>query len=142
MQILGQILEAEYLLATGEAREAVVVSKNISLKQIPIIPSMDFLFYNLALHNDILARAYIASGEPDKAIKEYEKLIGFKPDSKDRRLVYPLYHYNLATLYQQKGLNDEAKYHYSIFLDLWENADPDRPELTDAKKQSDLLKIN
>jgi tetratricopeptide (TPR) repeat protein len=142
MQILGQILEAEYILATGKAHEAVEVAKEILSEQIPLVPSMDFLFYNLALHNDILARAYIQSQEFEKAIEEYEQLTSFNPESNDRRLTYPLYHYNLAKLYRQKGLNDKAISQYEEFLRLWKNADTDRQELNEAKKQLELLNTN
>ena len=142
LQILGQILEAEYILAIGKAQEAVALAKEISVEQIPVIPSMDFLFYNLPLHDDILARAYIKSGNSEKAIQEYERLTNFNPESKDRRLIYPLYHYKLAKLYQEKGLNDRARNQYKTFLRLWKHADSDRLELNEAKKQLELLKIN
>ena len=44
----------------------------------------------------------------DKAIEEYERLTTFNPDSWERFLIHPEYHYELAKLYQEKGLKDKA----------------------------------
>ena len=84
---------------------------------------------------DVLARAYIHKRELDKAISEYEKLITFDPNSKDRRLIHPKYHYRLAKLYEQKGLKTKAIEHYDKFLSLWKDADPGIPDIEDAKKR-------
>jgi tetratricopeptide (TPR) repeat protein len=92
-------------------------------------------FYNLPLDKDILARAYIKKGNINKAIAEYERLIHFNPDSKDRRLPYPKYHYYVARLYQQQGQKNRAIEHLKRFLEIWKNADEDIPELIDAQKR-------
>ena len=68
-------------------------------------------------------------------LAEYEKLTTFDPNNKDRRLIHPTYHYQLAKLYEQKELKNKAIEKYQKFLKLWKNADEDLPELIDAKKR-------
>ena len=65
----------------------------------------------------------------------YERLITFDPQSQDRRLINPLYHYRLGKLYEQKRMLDKAKSNYEKFLAFWENADPGRPEVEDARQR-------
>ena len=84
---------------------------------------------------DVLARAYLENGESDKAITEYEKLITFDPQKKARYLVYPMYHYRLAKLYQEKGWTGKAIEQYKKFIHIWKDADPDLPEVEDAKER-------
>jgi len=91
--------------------------------------------WHLPFLQDARGRAYIAIGKVDSAIAEYERLITFDPKSKERFFIHPLYHYRLGKLYDQKGLKDKAKVQYQRFLDLWKDADPDRPEPADARKR-------
>jgi len=86
-----------------------------------------------------LARAYLKKGNIDKAIDEYERLIHFNPASKDRRLMYPKYHYYVARLYQEKDKKESAVKHLNQFLKIWKNADDDIPELIDARKRLEEL---
>ena len=91
------------------------------------------LVYNLPFLKDVLARAYLQKGDVEKAIAEYEDLITFQPDSKDRRLIHPGYHYRLARLYEQKDLNAKAIEQYTKSLKTWKEADQDLPEPMDAR---------
>jgi len=84
---------------------------------------------------DIVPRAYIQKGDLDNAIAAYEHLVTPYPQRYDRRLIHPLVHYRLAKLYEQAGHRDKARVRYIKFLDLWKGADPDRPEVEDAKKR-------
>jgi tetratricopeptide (TPR) repeat protein len=87
-----------------------------------------------------LARAYQRKGDLDKAIAEYERLITFDPESINRQLIHPKYHYRLAKLYEQKGWKGKAIEHYEKFLDLWKHADPGLPEVADARERVAGLK--
>jgi len=84
---------------------------------------------------DFMPRAYLQRGELDKAIAASERLVVFRPESKDRRLIHPLNYYKLAQLYEQKGARKKAMANYRKFLDLWKNADQGLPEVEDARKR-------
>jgi len=71
----------------------------------------------------------------DGAISEYEGLVTFQPESRDRHLVHPRYHYRLAGLYEEKGLWKKAAGQYRVFLHHWKEADRDLPELADAEER-------
>ncbi|MGH7595742.1 MAG: hypothetical protein ACREOI_05285 [bacterium] len=43
-------------------------------------------------------------------------------------------------MYEQKGLTAKAMVRYEHFLNVWKNADPDWPELKDAKARLARLK--
>jgi len=71
----------------------------------------------------------------DKAIAEYERLTTFCPKSREPFLIHPEYHYFLGKLYEQKRLKAKAAERYRRFLDLWKDADADRPEIDGARRR-------
>jgi tetratricopeptide (TPR) repeat protein len=91
--------------------------------------------FNFPAQKDVLARAYAAAGDLDKAIVEYERLATFDPLEKSSFLIYPLFNYRLARLYEQKGLKAKARERHARFLNLWKDADPGIPEVEDARKR-------
>jgi tetratricopeptide (TPR) repeat protein len=136
-----ELLSSEILLAQDSTVKAIVKYES-AVQHFKTGISMlieNAMDYNLQPRRDFLARAYFKKGDIDKAILEYKKLITFDPKSKDRHLIHhlihPRYHYELAKLYEEKGLKSKAIEQYEKFLDIWENADADRPELIDAKKR-------
>jgi serine/threonine protein kinase/tetratricopeptide (TPR) repeat protein len=132
-----QLLKAELLLSRDSIDAAIMIGEEIRELAVPryfFYPER-VIFYNSPISKDILARAYIKKGKIDKAITEYERLIHFNPQSKDRRLSYPKYHYFLAKLYQQIGKKDKAIQHLKKFFEIWKDADKDIPDLIDAKKR-------
>jgi len=129
-------LSAEVLLAEDSFDRAISVwEKTSPLGMTRSMFTWYILTYNAPFLKDVLARAYRKKGEIDKAITEYERLITFDSQSPERFLIHPKYHYRLAILYEEKGWEGKAIEEYQKFLDLWKNADPDIPEVIDAKKQ-------
>ena len=134
------LLQAEIFLAEGSPASAIEVMENASS---PASPPMDIqaLFrLNMPLNQDILARAYVKNGALDKAVAKYEEWITFDPNSTDRRIAHPKYHYELAKLYEQKKWEGKAIENYEKFIDLWKDADKGLPELEEAKKRLAGLK--
>jgi len=127
--------QMEIMFADGAFDEAIAVGEKISPLGIISMGMKELLAYNIPFLQDILARAYYRNGELDKAITEYERLITFDPNSKDRRLIHPKYHYLLAKLYEEKDWKGKAIEQYEKFLEIWKDADEDLPELIDAKSR-------
>ncbi|MFZ2055751.1 MAG: tetratricopeptide repeat protein [Candidatus Aminicenantales bacterium] len=136
LQRIGTIVRAEILLAEGKAGEAITVMEKEFVLTIPRINiRLEYSWQNIPIEQDVLARAYQKTGNIDKAIEAYLKLLTFDPAGQDRRMRIPVYHCRLARLYEEKGEKDKAAAQYRIFLDLWKDADPGIPEFEDARKR-------
>jgi tetratricopeptide (TPR) repeat protein/TolB-like protein len=135
-------LHAEILIAEGSSDEAIKIFENIVYPPIPSMRIDDVGPDNMPFIRDTLARAYLKSGDVDKAIAEYEKMITFDPEGQNRRLIHPKYRYLLAKLYEEKGEVAKAIEQYEAFLELWKDADPGLPEVEDAKKRLTSLQSN
>ena len=135
-----ELLHGEILLAEGSFDEAVAVCRKISPPEIPPMHTANLFSYNMPFLKDVLARSYQKKGEIAQAIAEYKRLITFDPESKERFLIHPKYHYRLAKLYQLKGERSKAIEQYQKFLDLWKDADPGTAEVEDAKQSLAGLK--
>jgi len=135
------LLEAEILLKEGSLKKAVdMMEKLVPMSPPSQVHVHDVISYNVTPNKDILARAYLQSGDLDKAIQEYERLTTFDPQSESRRLIHPVHYYRLAALYEKKGWKGKAMEHYEKFLDLWKDADQGIIEVDDAKKRLRELK--
>jgi serine/threonine protein kinase/tetratricopeptide (TPR) repeat protein len=95
---------------------------------------MHAIFYN------DLARVYMKTGELGKAREYYEKITGLTTGRFWFGDVYARSFYHLAKIFQQMGWEGKALDHYKKFLTIWDQADPDLPELQDARNQLTLLK--
>jgi len=136
VKYIYDMLTLEVLLAEGSVQQAIASGEKVSgIAFPPSARSYEAIAYNMPFLKDVLARAYLENGQLDKASTEYEKLITFDPQKKERYLVYPMYHYRLAKLYQEKGLTGKAIEQYKKFIHIWKDADPDLPEVEDAKKR-------
>jgi len=137
---ISKSIRMEVMIAEGALNDAIAFGEKTSLLGIMSMGPKELLSYNLPFLQDILARAYYRNGELDKAITEYERLIIFDPNSQDRRLIHPKYHYLLAKLYEEKDWKGKAIEQYEKFLELWKDADEELPEPHDARARLARLK--
>ena len=84
--------------------------------------------YDIDAFEDCLANAYLETGQFDKAVAEYNRILKLNPN-------YPLAHFHLAQAFEQQGLSGEARESYQHFLQIWKDADADIPELLKAKNK-------
>jgi tetratricopeptide (TPR) repeat protein len=127
------LLAGEIALAEGFSDKAIKLFRQAIPPNPFLISWWDRYLYSLPVERDGLARAYYAAGDLDNAIAEYKRLTTFNPDSKERFLIDPKYHYQLARLYEKKGWGGLAMQEYERFLEIWQDADEDLLELLDAK---------
>jgi serine/threonine protein kinase/Flp pilus assembly protein TadD len=130
-----KIFNAEIWLAEGSLDKAISAFGEEILLEIPYMHSWLLLLYNTPYPRDVSARIFQKKDDLDRAITEYERLITFSPESKERRLIHPLFYYRLAKLYEQRNHVGKAIEHYKKFLALWKAADPGQPEVEDARKR-------
>jgi serine/threonine protein kinase/Flp pilus assembly protein TadD len=140
MIFLFEILSAEVLLAEGSADKAIALAERIVPLDPPLMSTADLVSINQPFSKDVLARAYWKNGELDKAVAEYSRLMTIDPKNQLRLLIHPLYHYRLGLIYEEKGDKDKAREQYRKFLEFWKDADPDHPEIADAKTRLAGLK--
>jgi serine/threonine protein kinase/tetratricopeptide (TPR) repeat protein len=140
------LLRAEVLLARGESEEgdrragvldeALAVAEGIKgLRFSYTLTPASGIIHNMPPCKDVLARIYVARGNVDKAVAEYERLLAFDPEEESRYLIHPLYYYRLGILYEQTGATAKAREQYERFLELWKNADLNREEVKDARSR-------
>ena len=133
-------LHGEVFLAKNRYEEVISSNRKTHSIKIPGMLTWSLLKYNQLFLWDQAARAYQQKGDLDSAIFEYERLISLDPESKERRLVHPKYHFHLAKLYEQKGWEGKAIEHYAKFLDIWKDADPGLADVEDARRRLAGLK--
>ena len=83
--------------------------------------------WNIDAYEDCLANAYLEVGRLDEAIAEYERILRLNPN-------YPLVHYHLSQAYEKKADQTQAHAEYEQFLQVWNKADSDLPEVVYARK--------
>jgi tetratricopeptide (TPR) repeat protein/DNA-binding winged helix-turn-helix (wHTH) protein len=84
-------------------------------------------------YEDCLANAYLEANLLDEAIAEYNRILRLNPN-------YRLVHYHLAQAYERKAEFDEARSNYDRFLQVWAAADPDIPNVINAKRRVSELR--
>jgi serine/threonine protein kinase/Tfp pilus assembly protein PilF len=119
------------LLGRGQTEEAFRLAAEPRPYQ--ILPSLTLNLptlggINMPLALDGYARALADHGRLDEALKEYRLLMTVSPETKNRSLINPLYHFRVAGIYEKKGEKSKAIEHYKKFLEIWKDADPELPE--------------
>ena len=93
-----------------------------------------------ALFIEPLALSYYKSGNLEKAIEEYEKIITLTTGRLYYGDIYAKSFYMLGKIYEQQGNTTKAIEHYEKFLDLWKDAGPGIAEVDDARERLAGLK--
>ena len=123
---------AEIALAENRPRDAVTeFQKADSLPDGPVSEDPSTVLYNLG-------RAFGKANAPDSAIAMFEQYVHCQTiDRLFNDPVYlPLAQLRLGELYEAKGDRTRAVAHYTAFVDLWKNADPDlQPQVADVRKR-------
>jgi tetratricopeptide (TPR) repeat protein len=87
-----------------------------------------------------IARAYDLSGNADSTIAALDRYLALRPRSVSPSGADALYlagaHKRLGELYEAKGDRTKAASHYTKFVELWKNADPElQPKVAEVKKR-------
>jgi tetratricopeptide (TPR) repeat protein/TolB-like protein len=136
-----ELLHAELLLAEGSYEKTITVCEKCHHGGIPYMSDTDgMLAYNLPPLKDVEARACAMKGDPERAITQYEMLARFDPESRNRRLIHPKYHYRLAGVYEKAGRGADAVGEYEKFLQLMKSSDTGLEEVDAARESLAKLK--
>ena len=74
----------------------------------------------------LLAELYVEAGRPDRAVPYFESKLGWPLHSYSR--------YRLCGLYEEVGETEKARAACEAFLRAWQHADPDLPQLEEARE--------
>jgi len=88
-----------------------------------------------ALYLNELAQAYLESGNLEKAMGTYEDITELTIGRYYWGDIYARSYYMLGKIHEQLDNTAKAIEQYEKFLSLWKDADPDLPEVGDAKKR-------
>jgi serine/threonine-protein kinase len=141
---LHKALEGEIALASGDARlaEAAFSQGEPGRRHFHFDVVGLALFANHLPSRDGRARAAIARGDAAAAIDAYRRLLGHGPGAKWVSMLEPRYVFELARLLEKTGDTSSALTEYERFLELWQRADPQLPELTEARRAVERLRAS
>ena len=129
------LLEAEVLLAEDRPADAIAFMAAKDTMYAPTLIYSGVGYYNLPLHQDVVARAYVRLGDNVSAIREYERMLTLDPSSADRRMLVPTYLYRVAVLYEEEGRYDLAIESYERYLEIMKHADEGITEVEDTRRR-------
>ena len=115
----------------GDGRTAVAdLERSVSM-----MPHQCYVGEGHAVILDLLAQAYMTSGDLAKARETYEKITALTTGRMGWGPYYARSFYNLGLIAERQGDTARAREQLSRFLEIWKNADPGLPEVADAKKR-------
>lgn len=116
------ILKGEIELLKGKSAEALELMET----------AVSMRYDNFILES--LAHYYNVTGNPDMAVSKYEEIV-HNPNQLgwEAQEYWIKAKYILGKIHEEKGNREQAVKYYQEFLDIWKEADPDLPELIDAK---------
>jgi len=139
-RFLSDLINIEILLVENELQTALALSRQLKYDEWDIFILERKEYALLPFQQDVTARALLKSGRLEEAIKEYERLTSADPNKRGWQFIPAKYHYILGTLYEQKGWPGKAIDRYEHFLKVWQHADPDIPELGEARRRLQALR--
>jgi tetratricopeptide (TPR) repeat protein len=125
------LLDGRIALAGGYTAAAVVSLE----RALALLPDQQDRFDEQALFLEALAEAKERAGAPDQAAEAYRNILALTTGRLRWGDIFALAHFRLGRLLQAKNASAEAAGHFEAFLGLWENADPGRPEIEEAKRK-------
>ncbi len=131
---------AELALAAGRPEEAVRLMRSDFSPDPATTATWQLQMSNVPGDQDALPRALAAEGDLEGAVAEYRQLLAFDTTGRDRRLLRPVYLHRLAGVLERAGRPAEAAAAEERFLGYWSAADPDRPELGEARARLQRLR--
>jgi tetratricopeptide (TPR) repeat protein/tRNA A-37 threonylcarbamoyl transferase component Bud32 len=129
-------LAGEIALASGDlaaAEAAFVAGQPQPRMYFNLANTMGSVFSNNLPFRDGLARVKKARGDLEGAIEIYRQLNTADLSSRWVAMLEPRYVLETARLLDQAGDKEAARAEYRRFLELWKEADPDLPELKEAR---------
>jgi serine/threonine protein kinase/predicted Zn-dependent protease len=88
------------------------------------------------------AKIYINKGRLGEAVTELEKALTRYDEDRIWQTNAVKAYYLLGLAYEKSGWNKKAIEQYEEFLDIWKDADPEIPEVQDAKERLERLRAN
>jgi tetratricopeptide (TPR) repeat protein len=123
--IRTQFYNRGYLAMRRGDQAGAIMNFQIALQHLPPTSGID-------PHEDCLADAYLEFGMWREAIAEYTRLRKVNPN-------YPLVEYHLAEAYAHLNDTTQSRNAYTRFLHVWGSADPDRPEVKEARAKTSAV---
>jgi serine/threonine protein kinase/tetratricopeptide (TPR) repeat protein len=133
-------LLSELRLNQGHGAEALEAFSKMGETSVTIGRISSLLQNNIPLIRDFPARAYLATGEIDKAVAEYERLTSPDPMVRRQEIIHPFSRLRLARLYEARGEKAKALVQYEKLAEIWKDADSGLAPVEEARRRLEALK--
>jgi DNA-binding SARP family transcriptional activator len=131
---------SELRLSQGRDVEALEAFSKMGQTSVIIGRISSLLQNNIPLIRDFPARAYLAAGQTDKAVAEYERLTAPDPMVRRQEIIHPFSRLRLARLYEARGDRAKALAQYEKLVRVWKDADPGLAPVEEARQRLAALR--